>query len=194
NKKIQLEAAVIKMCGPSVSGNASVSSEIEERIARLEEMLASGAAPAQPAKAPAPAAAPIANNPAPAAKEKTEEEKPPVPQAPPPAEEPAPAIADGNFSGWSDVLEKLQKYDIPLFGILAGSSASVKNGRIVINSDNPTLYDFICTDTHYKELAKAVYETVGQKMKIAVATAEKPKASSSPLEELKNKINKFNNN
>ena len=125
-------------------------------------------------------------------KEKAEE-APPLPQTPP-AEEAPPAISDGAFSGWSDVLDKLLKYDIPLYGILAGSSANIKNGRLVINSDNPTLYDFICTDTHYKELAKAVYEVVGQKMKIAVATAEKPKASSSPLEELKNKINKFNNN
>ncbi len=197
NKKIQLEAAVIKMCGPSVSDNSSLSAEIEERISKLEEMIASGkvmvkAAEAESA-APAPAPIPAVSTPAPAVNEQKEEEKPPVPQTPPLTEESVPAVADGNFSGWSDVLEKLQKYDIPLFGILAGSSANVKNGRIVINSDNPTLYDFICTDTHYRELARAVYETVGQKMKIAVATAEKPKASTSPLEELKNKINKFNN-
>lgn len=190
NKKIQLEAAVIKMCGPSSSGSSSVSAEIEERIAKLEEMLASGTVAV---KAQKPVAAAPVQTPAPIKEEPKEEEKVPVPQTPPPAEEPS-AVADGGFAGWSDVLEKLQKYDIPLFGILAGSSANVKNGRLVINSDNPTLYDFICTDTHYKELAKAVYETVGQKMKIAVATAEKPKASASPLEELKNKINKFNNN
>ncbi len=197
NKKIQLEAAVIKMCGPSASDNSSVSSEIEERIAKLEEMLASGykaaatPAPAEKPKAPEPANP--APAPAPAKEEEKAEETSPLPQTPP-AEETAPAIADGTFAGWSDVLDKLLKYDIPLYGILAGSSANIKNGRLVINSDNPTLYDFICTDTHYKELAKAVYEVVGQKMKIAVATAEKPKASSSPLEELKNKINKFNNN
>ena len=193
NKKIQLEAAVIKMCGPSSGDNSSVSAEIEERIAKLEEMLASGykaaPAPAEKPKAPEPAKP----EPTPAKEEEKAEEAPPLPQTPP-AEEAPPAISDGAFAGWSDVLDKLLKYDIPLYGILAGSSANIKNGRLVINSDNPTLYDFICTDTHYKELAKAVYEVVGQKMKIAVATAEKPKASSSPLEELKNKINKFNNN
>ena len=197
NKKIQLEAAVIKMCGPSADNNSSVSSELEERIAKLEEMLASGYKAAPPASS-VPAEQPKTDEapkpaPTPAKEEEKAEETPPLPQTPP-AEEPAPAISDGVFSGWSDVLDKLLKYDIPLYGILAGSSANIKNGRLVINSDNPTLYDFICTDTHYKELAKAVYEVVGQKMKIAVATAEKPKASSSPLEELKNKINKFNNN
>ena len=197
NKKIQLEAAVIKMCGPSADNNSSVSSELEERIAKLEEMLASGYKAAPPASS-APSEQPKTDEapkpaPTPAKEEEKAEETPPLPQTPP-AEEPAPAISDGAFSGWSDVLDKLLKYDIPLYGILAGSSANIKNGRLVINSDNPTLYDFICTDTHYKELAKAVYEVVGQKMKIAVATAEKPKASSSPLEELKNKINKFNNN
>ena len=193
NKKIQLEAAVIKMCGPSAGDNSSVSAEIEERIAKLEEMLASGYKAAVALAEKPKAAEPAKPEPAPAKEEEKAEEAPPLPQTPP-AEEAAPAISDGAFAGWSDVLDKLLKYDIPLYGILAGSSANIKNGRLVINSDNPTLYDFICTDTHYKELAKAVYETVGQKMKIAVATAEKPKASSSPLEELKNKINKFNNN
>ncbi len=195
NKKIQLEAAVIKMCGPS---SCSASPELEERIAKLEEMLTSGKISVQPqaaapASAPAPAPTPAPSS-KPEEKEPQQEDKPPVPQTPPPADDVASTVPDGPFSGWSDVLDKLLKYDIPLYGILAGSSANVKNGRIVINSDNPTLYDFICTDTHYKELAKAVYETVGQKMKIAVATVEKPKAASSPLEELKNKINRFNNN
>ncbi|MEE1011086.1 MAG: hypothetical protein U0L11_03515, partial [Acutalibacteraceae bacterium] len=101
-------------------------------------------------------------------------------------------IPDGNFAGWPDVLEKIMKYDIPLFGIMANSTATIKNGRVVIHSDNPTLFDFICTDTHSKELARAVYEVVGKKMKIAVSNNEKPKAATSPLENLKSKINTFN--
>ena len=92
------------------------------------------------------------------------------------------------------MLEALQTFDIPLYGILANSNAEIKNGRVIINSDNPTLFDFICTDTHSKELARAVYKVIGKRMKIAVANKEKPKAQAeSPLEELKKKINDFNN-
>ena len=103
-------------------------------------------------------------------------------------------VDDGPFYNWSDVLEALKKYDIPLYGIMATSSAVIKNGRVIINSENPTLFDFICSDTHSRELSRAIYDVLGQKMKIAVSNTEKAKAATSPLEDLKNKINNFNNN
>lgn len=197
NKKIQLEAAIIKMCSPVSSG--SISEEIEERIASLEEKinaLSSGKV----------FAAPKNNNsvnvqeqkPAePVKSEPVQNEKPEEKIAEQPEEAPAETaspVDDGPFYNWSDVLEALKKYDIPLFGILAGSTAVIKNGRVIINSENPTLFDFICTDTHSRELARAIYDVLGQKMKIAVSNKEKAKASSNPLEDLKNKINSFNNN
>ena len=196
NKKIQLEAAVIKMCSPvkAASGGA-ISEELEERIAKLEEMVKNGVKPAAApvaAPAPAPVSAPdpeIKDDPKPAPP--AEEEKAPLPPAPP---EEVSEIADGPFPGWAEVLEKIMKYDIPLFGILANSTAVIKSGRVVICSENPTLFDFICTDTHSKELAKAIYEVVGRKMKIAVSNPQKQKKETSPLENLKDKINKFNNN
>ena len=204
NKKIQLEAAVIKMCAPSASSGDGISADLELRISAIEEKLATisgGNAPAPAQKAPvaSPVSAPA---PEPAEPEqKKEEEKPPVPEeapAPPPAPakapEAEPAMPDGNFEQWPEVLDKIRIYDIPLFGIMANSTASIKNGRLVIHSDNPTLFDFICTDTHSKELARAVFEVVGRKMKIAVSNNEKPKAATSPLENLKAKINNFNGN
>ena len=199
NKKIQLEAAVIKMCAPSASSGEGISADLEERISAIEEKLASlsngkviaaqPAAPAQQKFEPAPEPKPEPKpEPAPAPEPKAEEKEdvPPLP-APPEAD-----VPDGNFDAWPEVLEKIMRYDIPLFGIMANSTATIKNGRVVIHSDNPTLFDFICTDTHSKELARAVYEVVGKKMKIAVSNNEKPKAATSPLENLKNKINTFN--
>lgn len=204
SKKIQLEAAVIKMCSPSASSQGGAIPEgLEERICKLEEMLANGAKPAPAAFAPPiPAAAqktpePAAPSPAPKPevkeepKSEPEEERPPLPQAPPPAEEQG-EIDDGPFAGWIEVLEKIKKYDIPLFGILANSTAVIKSGRVVICSENPTLFDFICTDTHSKELSKAIYEVIGRKMKIAVSNPQKQKKETSPLENLKSKINQFN--
>ena len=201
NKKIQLEAAVIKMCAPSASSGEGISAELEDRISAIEEKLASlssGTAviqkpePTKEAPAPTPAPAPVAPpQPEPPMPEpEPEEEKLP----PPPAAETDSAIPDGPFENWPEVLDKIKIYDIPLFGIMANSTASIKNGRVVIHSENPTLFDFICTDTHSKELARAVYDVMGRKMKIAVSNNEKPKQATSPLENLKAKINNFNTN
>ena len=200
NKKIQLEAAVIKMCAPSSSAGGTVSEELEERISKLEEMLTNGVRPAAAAVA---ATVAEAKKPEPMPEPAKEEPKPEI-REPEKTPEPSPApvapaaeqsdIADGPFVNWHDVLEKIKLYDIPLFGIMANTTAMIKNGRVVICSDNPTLFDFICTDTHSKELARAVYEVMGRKMKIAVSNPEKAKAEKSPLEDLRNKINNFNNN
>ncbi|MBO5409668.1 MAG: DNA polymerase III subunit gamma/tau [Clostridia bacterium] len=203
NKKIQFESALIKMCMPQSSGN--IPEGLEERIAALETKLENiGNQPVQPKAAPAPQK----NEPAKTETKAPEAIKAQEPESPPPpAEEnepPAPAAApavqdatdipDGPFGNWADVLQALKKYDIPLFGILATSTAVIKSGRVVISSENPTLYDFICTDTHSRELARAIYDVMGRRMKIAVAKNEKPKENSSPLENLKNKINQFNSN
>ena len=212
NKKIQLEAAVIKMCAPSSSSGEGISADLEERISAIEEKilsLASGSVinPAPVQKNTQPEPVPYvpeekpaeAQKPAPLPKEEPkakEYEAPPVPETPsaPPAPAEISDIPDGNFDNWADVLDRLMKYDIPLFGILSNSGASIKNGRVIIHSDNSTLFDFICTDTHSKELARAVYEVMGRKMKIAVSNNEKPKTDKSPLENLKAKINNFNSN
>ena len=194
NKKIQLEAAFIKMCSPESSASVSVSDGIEDRLAEIEKRLeiieSAPRATLQGAKVQP-------SEPAPVQKSSKSEASPAPEEAP---DEPKtstaenlPDIPDGDFSSWSEVLEKLKVYDIPLFGILAGSTASIKSGRVVIHSDNTTLFDFICSDTHSKELSRAVAEVLGRRMKIAVSNIEKPKSQSNPLENLKDKINKFNN-
>lgn len=190
NKKIQLESAVIKMC-TDMPSHGDIPQDIYDRLDKIEEQLRNGAM-ISPAKAPVKQETKTPTPPP--------EPKAPVPEAPPLPEPPAapvqtePDLPDGPFNNWSDVLEALQTYDIPLFGILANSNAEIKNGKVVINSDNPTLFDFICTDTHSKELSRAVAQVVGRRMKIAVANKQKPKSQDqSPLEELKKKINDFNN-
>ena len=207
NKKIQLEAAVIRMCAPSSESGAAISEGLEERISELEKLVRNGV---KPAAAPAAVSAPKPE-PAPVpAKEESEPKPEPAKEEPKPefrepknTPEPAPLpqqtvqqgdIPDSPFTNWPDVLDKIKIYDIPLFGIMANTTAMIKSGRVVICSDNPTLFDFICTDTHSKELARAVFEVMGRRMKIAVSNPEKAKQEKSPLEDLKNKINKFNNN
>lgn len=190
NKKIQLEAAVIRMCS-GISSSGEVPQDIYDRLDAIESRLQSGVAVKAEPREPAPA------HEAPKPQEKPTvkaAEAAPVSEAPLPEALAEPDLPDGPFNNWSEVLEALQTFDIPLYGILANSNAEIKNGRVIINSDNPTLFDFICTDTHSKELARAVYKVIGKRMKIAVANKEKPKTqAASPLEELKKKINDFNN-
>ena len=190
------------MCAPSSDAGAFPEG-LEERISKLEEMLANGVKPAAAAPVKAPDPEPV-RTPAESAKPEPIKEEPKpefrepenAPEPPPLPSSPVqqPEIPDGPFTNWADVLEKIRIYDIPLFGIMANTTASIKNGRVVICSDNSTLFDFICSDTHSKDLARAVYEVLGRRMKIAVSTPEKAKAEKNPLEDLKNKINKFNNN
>ena len=60
--------------------------------------------------------------------------------------------------------------------------------------------DIKSTQTQLKDVEKLLkldphnVTLLGQKMKIAVSNTEKAKAATSPLEDLKNKINNFNNN
>ncbi|MBR6940209.1 MAG: DNA polymerase III subunit gamma/tau [Clostridia bacterium] len=207
NKKIQFEAAVIKMCG-SGSGIAAVSEDLENRVSALEKAIASlrnGEAVQSP-EPPAPEKTPVKEQPA---APEPEEKPAPAPAAAPVKAEPAlppepsvpsfPGLPDGEFIDWAEVLEKLMTFDLPLFGILSGSSASVVNGRIIIYTDNPTLTDFIESDnrTHYVELMRAIFTVTGKKPKIAVKYTGKnssvnEKEENSPLSSLKNKIDKFN--
>lgn len=204
NKKIQLEAAVIKMCSPDFSVSNRNLQQLEEKIKELEERTEklsafSPSASFSPQKQSFDFSQNTKTEPQPNEnstfdeKEKTDgktAEQPASQNTVPQAE-----ISDGPLLNWADVLDKIMIYDIPLYGILADSTAAVKNGRVVIFSENPTLFDFICTDTHSKELSRAVFEVMGKKMKIAVSNPEKNKpAVSNPLDNLKSKINQFNSN
>lgn len=198
NKKIQLEAAVIKMCGPVINSSASSDPGLEERInlieAKLDEILKNGVIPAS---APADKKEPAPAEEAPKEPASSEEEKQ-EPAKPEASASPEDEIPDGEFRNWSEVLEKLMQYDMPLFGIMSNSTAVIRSGRVLISSENPTLFDFIKNDgSHAKLLSKSISEVLGRRMKIGVSTAkesaEKENAKS-PLEDLKGKINDFNNN
>lgn len=108
-------------------------------------------------------------------------------------------IPDGPFSDWAEVLENLMKSDLPLFGLLSDTSASVNMGKLVIQTSNRSLFDFINNEkdkTHYRNLLKAVFDVTGQKMKVVIHCVSEKQSqestSNSPLDNLMDKINKFN--
>ncbi len=226
NKKIQLEAAIIKMC--SAGNNAAVLSEdFDMRITELENKINSlmsgsvqvNAPVAETEKAaeektetsaPVPekeetkdepeteTPAPEKNINPPVIDEPVQPEAQPVSEAKPEPDVPT-FIPDGAFSDWADVLENLMKSDMPLYGLLASTSASVNMGKLVIQTDNKSLFDFINNEKdkiHYRNLLKSVFDVTGQKMKVIIhCISEKQNqenTGNSPLDNLMDKINKFN--
>ena len=192
NQRVTLEAALVRLCALQ-GADPAPAPELSARLAALETAVAALSAGQEPqTKAPAaeePEQPPLPEAPAPppAAQQASAAPAAPVPPA-------SPALPDGPFEAWAEVLDKLKTYDVPLFGILADTSAQVRSSRLLINSDNPTLFDFICKDTHSRALSRAVAETLGFRMKIAVSNVEKPKEATSPLERIKSKIQDFNEN
>ena len=74
----------------------------------------------------------------------------------------------------------------------------MKDGKLVIKTANPALYDFIVTKDndrqHYKDLKKAIVEITGRDIKIVINTVadKEEKKDDSPLANMISKINEFN--
>lgn len=199
NKKVQLEAAVIKMC------------DLENRASPKAEPKREGA-PAAPSvpdlrqeKKPAPAEI------KPAEKEKPDEKKTAAPAEAPqekPADKPAeseeapaakPAedeLQDGPFLLWPDIINAIMKYNMPLFSVINSTDAIIKDGKIVILTDNPTLGNYLREDSRYVDLKQAIVDVAGRVIsaKIQYTKKEGPEIPdpSSPISILKNKIEEFN--
>lgn len=228
NKKIMLEAAVIKMCSPVLNIGETDNSELENRLSALENKISnltdeafsrlseekpkaepffSNSLPEQSKKIDSgemqrteaedkPDKKEIKFSPSVISKsEKDEDETAAEPVVPVLSD-----FSDGPFDDWPEVLERLRKTDMPLYGLLAETTTLVKEGKLVIKSSNPTLYDFISTNndvtnsrTHYVNLAQAIFDVTGKKIRIAVSNTVKQETNKNqPLAELQKKINDFN--
>lgn len=169
NKKIKLETAVVRMCTPLAD---SAPPAMQQPAVPAAKTPVHQAAPA-PASVPEPV------------------EQPPSEAFPAPAS--SQKFPDGPFDRWLDVIEALKKYDMPLVGILIGSTANFINGGIQIISDNPTLYDFIRSDSHSVDLKRSVQEVLGESVKMSVKKLAPAETVKNPLADIKSKINTFNN-
>ncbi len=199
NKRILLESALIKMCGVK-------DSEQPQRQPVTQNTAPEPVVPVMPKikeTAPAPAPAPV---PAPA-----EDDTPPweeAPAAPVKEEAPAPAevpavtetgdYPDGPFALWPEIKENLKNYDMPLYSVLYETSAIIKNGKIVIQTSNAGLKEYIVSNNYASALKQSIIDITGREMKAAVAVTgaeekSEQKEDNSPLNGLLSKINNFNN-
>ena len=190
NKRIEAEMTVVRLCNPSVSGDNSA---LIARIERLEEALKSGVSvqpPVKPAKDENLGPVIVRKSFTQPSDETQENDD----ELPPPEREEKPV--QSNNSGdvplgcWSDVVASLQTTDIPLMGILTGSSAFVRNEHLLIKCDNPTFPQFIKLPLHVSALKEAVNKVTGQRYRLGIYKSNDAGAvKKDPLADLIKKIN-----
>ncbi len=215
NKKILIETALVRMCAPQAANESFTPAA----PAQPQPTVAAPVAPVQPATPPQPAKPAVQAEKKEEIPEKHETQTAPVtatPAAPAPApapvaetkkeeaaQTPAAPVAEYKlsdevrpFDRWAEAIEDLKSNDMGLFGILIGSEAVIKGDMVIIRSPNPTLFDFIKQDSHSTALKTSLYNVTGTKLRIAVANNKQAESekNKSPLADIKNKINNFNNN
>ena len=192
SRRVEMEMAVLRLCDPKLDDTKTA---LLHRIEVLENALKNGvtvaapAAPAQPAPvAPAPIPAPVI--PAPEAIP-APTEAPPVPEADvmpaipsPTAPIPAPA-GEQPFDAWVEVLDYMRTSCPPLFGILDGTTALLKDGSLVICVENPLLAQLLKEGGNKQQLQNAIQHVTGQTFPMALRRKQQVKTpENDPLSQL----------
>ena len=193
SRRVEMEMAVLRLCDPRLDDSTAA---LLDRIAALESALKSGtpvsapAAPAAAAPVPAPAAAPaevpaIPDPPVPAPAA-APAEVPAIPDPPAPA---APADTDSGeerpFPQWGEVLAALQQSCPPLHSVLMDSSALLKDGKLIICTDNAMFKELFMMGNNKDLLMEAIRTVSGTTYRVGLRRTQKvEKAQRDPLSQL----------
>ena len=175
SRRVEMEMAVLRLCDPRLDDTKAA---LLHRIEVLENAVKNGvtvsaapttasASPAASGGIPAPTEAP-AQVPAeapPAAPAATAEVTPST--SAPTAFIPAPA-GEQPFDAWIEVLERLRQSCPPLFGLLDGTAALLKDGQLVICVDNPLLAQLLKEGGNKQMLLDAIQHVTGRTYPMAL--------------------------
>lgn len=179
NKRIETEMTAVKLCNPELSEN---NSSIILRIEKLEEALKSGIKISQNSES----SVVTDNN---KKEEKREVASPTVQEKESYSDSAHSQGEDLPFTQWGDVINEVKKTDVPLTGILSGSSAFIRGEHILIKCDNPTFPQFIKTPLHLAALKDAVNKVTGKKFRLGIyRKKDNQSLKQDPLKDLVNKI------
>ena len=193
SRRVEMEMAVLRLCDPRLDDTKAA---LLHRVEVLENAVKNGAAVAAPAPAAVPAAIPAPA--APVAETIPAPEAIPAPTAAPPApmEDVMPAIpapvapapvGETPFAAWADVLDYMRQSCPPLFGILDGTTALLKDGSLVICVDNPLLAQLLKEGGNKQQLQNAIQHVTGQTYPMALRRKQQVKTpESDPLSQLLN--------
>ncbi len=183
SRRIEMEMTFIKLSTPSLSSDNEA---LLRRVAELEANLKSGSFTVKSAPAVKEEKAPEVQETAPVEKEEKAEAKEEQETAPP-YEEEAPAAEES--IPWAEVLSELTSINMPLWGVLNGSSAVIQGDFVLIKSDNPTLSAFIKTGTNARDVKTAIKRVMGRAYRLGLYNSqahapEAAKPKKDPLEDL----------
>ena len=193
SRRVEMEMAVLRLCDPRLDDTKAA---LLHRVEVLENAVKNGAAVAAPAPAAVPAAIPAPA--APVAETIPAPEAIPAPTAAPPTpmEDVMPAIpapvapapvGETPFAAWADVLDYMRQSCPPLFGILDGTTALLKDGSLVICVDNPLLAQLLKEGGNKQQLQNAIQHVTGQTYPMALRRKQQVKTpESDPLSQLLN--------
>ena len=103
-----------------------------------------------------------------------EADEAPLPEPPPePTPEPTPPRApdvtdDETFGAWPQVLSELSQINMPMWGVLTGSTAFERGDFILIKSENDTVSSFIRSGTNARDVKEAIARVTGRKYRLGI--------------------------
>lgn len=194
SRRVEMEMAVLRLCDPRLDDSKAA---LIHRVEVLENTLKNGAvmngaprtspptAPIEPAAEPTPVTPAPEAIPAPI-------DAPPAPEAdvmpaiPAPVAAPIPAPAgEQPFDAWVEVLDHLRSSCPPLFGILDGTTALLKDGSLVICVENPLLAQLLKEGGNKEQLQNAIRHVTGQSYPMALRRKQQiKKPENDPLSQL----------
>ena len=182
SRRLEMEMAVVKLCSPALDSRPEA---LTRRVKALEDALRSGAVAVAEPKAPASEAPAPASTPA-----KTSIEPKPATPTPAPAPAPAASADETPFTGWSEVLETLAASCPPLYGGLAGSTATIRGEHVLIATGNEMFKTLVSRDGNHRVLADAIRQTTGRDYRIGLKKIV-PTPTENPTEEPDNPLSAF---
>ena len=198
SRRVEMEMAVLRLCDPRLDDSKAA---LLHRIEVLENALKNGVVatvstippvasgdipplhkggtPTAPATVanPTPEEIPAPTE-APPAPETAADVMPaiPAPQADVMPAIPAPAdMGEQPFDGWVEVLDCLRRSCPPLFGLLDGTTALMKDGNLVICVDNPLLAQLLKEGGNKQALQNAVCQVTGRVYPMALRRKQQVK-------------------
>lgn len=183
SRRVEMEMAVLKLCTPALDTSPE---SILRRLKGVEDSLRSGQfmPQSQTSPASAPPSPPSSVPPAASAAEAFPAQSPagqppiPLPDTAPPASRPEPADngQESPFDGWNDVLDNLASACPPLYGVLLGSTATIRGDMVLICTDNDMFKALVTRDGNKNVLVSAIRSVTGRPCRIGI----KKKGTASP--------------
>ena len=207
SRRVEMETALLRLCSPELDTSAAAllrrvkALELAVRGGAAAPVVSPAeAAPVSPAPAPTPPAVGERPSPSSAAPSAGRDwpEPPPLPfdQAPaapkvsapvpadlPSAGPPAPPAGESEgvelpFPQWGDVLEALAQTCPPLYGVLLGSTATLRGDLVLIRTNSDLFKSLVSRDGNKSHLTAALRGVTGRSYRIGVknAPADSPPA------------------